>query len=228
MTSLYKRIQEAFGTTNGAEIGRQLGFEKQNVYAWRDGRGMPTTETILKIYECTGISLHWLLTGEGEKFVKKSVTNVTKMLDSSLTLVDTAPAPILIPEHRQPTGQHQLKLVPLLGTISNQRIVKEESHVLVPNSLVDEASVLFRIEGDDLTEEGLHDGDILIASPATEDVEGKIVYAIHAGNVFIRHYTTTSKLALLSPIEGNRPVIKASINSIEIKYVITSITRSFK
>lgn len=228
MTSLYKRIQEAFGTTNGAEIGRQLGFEKQNVYAWRDGRGMPTTETILKIYECTGISLHWLLTGEGEKFAKKSVTNVTKSLDSKLSLVDTAPAPILIPGTGYPTAQHQLKLVPLQGTITNQQIVQEESHVLVPAVLVDGDSVLFKIEGDDLTAEGLHNGDILIAKPATSDLEGKIVMAVFAGNVIIRHYTTTSKLALLSPIEGNRPVIKASINSVEVKYVITSITRSFK
>lgn len=231
MTSIFKRIQEAFGTTNSAEIARQLGFERQNVYRWRDGRGLPTTEALLKIHQCTEISLHWLLTGEGEKYVGKSGTFVPKKLALVESAVDTAPAPaLMIPEIGQPTGQHRLKLVPLLGTISNQRIVEEKSSVLVPNSLVEDASVLLKIQGEDLREEGLQDGDILIARPVTEETEaeGKIVVAVHAGNTFIRHYTKTKKLGLLSPIEGTAPVIKAPTDGIEIKYVVTSITRSFK
>lgn len=175
------------------------------------------------------MSLHWLLTGEGEIYVGTSGTFVPKKLALAESAVDTAPAPALIPEIGQPTGQHRLKLVSLLGTISNQRIVEEKSSVLVPNSLVYDASVLLRIEGDDLAEEGLQDGDILIAKPISEtEAEGKIVVAVHAGKTFIRHYTKTKKLALLSPIEGTRPVIKAMAGSIEIKYVVTSITRSFK
>ncbi|HMV87638.1 MAG TPA: helix-turn-helix domain-containing protein [Blastocatellia bacterium] len=230
MTPLFQRLQEVFNTTNSAEIARQLGLERQTLYRWRDGRNIPSLENLYEITKCTNVSLHWLLTGEGEKYVAQSGTLVPKKLALLETAVDTAPAPALIPEIGQPTGQHRLKLVPLLGTVKNQRIVKEKSSVLVPNSLVDEASVLLRIEGEDLQEEGLQDGDILIAKPVTEETEaeGKIVVAIHAGKTFIRHYTKTKKLGLLSPIEGTRPVIKAIAGSIEIKYVVTSITRSFK
>ncbi len=76
--------------------------------------------------------------------------------------------------------------------------------------------------------EGLHHGDVLIACPAVGDVEGKIVIALLSGKVIIRHFSKTKKLALLSPIEGHQPVIKAQINSVEVKYVVTSITRSFQ
>jgi SOS-response transcriptional repressor LexA len=134
----------------------------------------------------------------------------------------------LITETGFPTSQHQLQLVPLRGTIADQLVVQEYSSVLVPSSFVGEGSVLFKIEGDDLAAEGLHDGDVLISQPAAGDVEGKIVIAIHAGNVFIRHYSTTKRLGLLSPIEGQHPVIKAPFNSIEVKYMVTSITRSFE
>lgn len=100
--------------------------------------------------------------------------------------------------------------------------------MLVPSILVESNSVLFKIEGDDLATEGLHDGDVLIACPAAGDVEGKIVIALLSGKVIIRHYSTTKKLALLSPIEGQQPVIKAPIDSVQVKYVVTSFTRSFQ
>ena len=229
MTSLYQRIQAAFQTTNGAEIARKLGFEKQNIYAWRDGRNLPTTETVLKIYEYTGISLHWLLTGEGEIYPTRNVTNVPKKLAPGKTVRNTAPAPEQNPETGVPTAEHRLQSVPLRGTISHQQIVQEDLRVLVPFSLVEKDSVLFKIEGDDLAAEGLHDGDLLIARPAKNgDSDGKIVIAMLSGKTIVRHFSGTEKLALLSPVEGSRPVIKAPLNSVEVQYVVTSITRSFQ
>jgi len=222
----FQRVCEALGTDNVQQIANKTGIKKQSVYLWQKG-GWPSLDNLGLIAESSSTSLHWLLTGKGEKYLGECGTTVAKKLAPGERLVDTAPAPILIPEIGLPTAPHQLQLAPLQGTISGQKIVGEESRVLVPGSLVDEASVLFRIEGDDLAAEGLHDGDILIARPAAGDVEGKVVIALVASKVLVRHYTTTKKLALLSPIEGNRPVIKAPVNSVEVKYIVTSITRSF-
>jgi hypothetical protein len=47
--------------------------------------------------------------------------------------------------------------------------------VLVPGILADDGSVLFKIERQELTAEGLHDGDLLLAKPAKGNVEGKLV-----------------------------------------------------
>lgn len=228
MTLIYQRIQEAFGTTSHTEIGRILGYEKQNIYKWRDGRSLPPTKTLLKIYELTNCSLHWLLTGEGEKFVSRNVTTVPKKLAPGKTAVDTSPAPELIPDTGFPTAAHRLQSIPLHGAITGQQIAQEDAYVLVPLSLVETDSVLFKIQGNDLAAEGLHDGDLLIARPAKGHHEGKIVIALLDGKTIVRHFSTTKKLALLSPIEGQQPVIKAPINSVEVQYVVTSITRSFQ
>ena len=203
-------------------------MERQTLYRWRDGRNIPSFENLAQITKCTNVSLHWLLIGEGEKFVTRNVTNVPKKLAPAKPAVDTATAPEQNPDTGIPTAQHKLKSLPLRGTIRNQQIVQEDSRVLVPLSLVETDSVLFQIEGDDLAAEGLHNGDLLIACPANGDGEGKIVIAMLTGKVIIRHYSTTKKLALLSPVEGPQPVIKAPIKSVEVRYVVTSITRSFQ
>lgn len=229
VTPFYKRLLEIFETENTAEIARFLGLERQTLYRWRDGRNIPSFENLSQITKCTNVSLHWLLIGEGEKYVTRNVTNVPKKLAPAKSTVDTAPAPEPNPDTGIPTAQHRLQSIPLRGTIQNQRIVQEDLRVLVPLSLVDEASVLFKIDGNDLAAEGLHHGDLLIARPAENgDGEGKIVIALLSGKIIIRHYSTTKKLALLSPIEGQQPVIKAPINNVEVQYVVTSITRSFQ
>lgn len=91
MTELFNRITEAFGTDNGAEIGRKLKLSKNLVYRWRDGLGIPTSETFLEIFKCTGVSLHWLMIGEGEKYVGASVTDVATTPVTSILAEDTQP-----------------------------------------------------------------------------------------------------------------------------------------
>ena len=65
-TSLWERIQEAFGVRGPTEIASKLGFTKQAVYKWQNGE-IPGLETLTKIAATSGVSLHWLVTGEGPK-----------------------------------------------------------------------------------------------------------------------------------------------------------------
>lgn len=89
MTPLYKRIVEAFGTDNGAEIARLVEVNRQAVYRWRDRDTEPAQENLLKITKCTGVTLDWLLTGKGEKFPAQrqlqSAFTVRRSLKNSLT-----------------------------------------------------------------------------------------------------------------------------------------------
>ena len=70
--AVWERIQEAFGRQKPPEIARRLGLEKQAVYKWRDGT-VPGLDTLIKICESTGVSLHWLLFGQGSKVISASV-----------------------------------------------------------------------------------------------------------------------------------------------------------
>lgn len=87
-------------------------------------------------------------------------------------------------------------------------------------------SLLLQIDGHDLKSEGLHDGDLLIVENANGDSDQKIVVAIVPGEkVIIRHYHRTGRIAHFAPIEGSAPVIRFPARDVEIRYIVTSITR---
>lgn len=63
-----KRFAEVCGTGEPAEISRLLKISYQAARNYLDGR-LPDANILLSIAEKTPYSIHWLLTGRGEKFV---------------------------------------------------------------------------------------------------------------------------------------------------------------
>ncbi len=61
------RLAEACGTTEPARIQRLLNISYQSAKNYLNGR-LPDPRVLLTIAERTPYSLHWLLTGKGEKF----------------------------------------------------------------------------------------------------------------------------------------------------------------
>ena len=78
--------------------------------------------------------------------------------------------------------------------------------------------------------EGLRDGDVILARDAKgEDVEGKIVIAeIADGKMIIRRYHKAGTLIHFSAPEGKRPVIRLPEEDVEVRFVVTSMTRAFE
>lgn len=62
------RFIEAMGTKEPAEVQRKLGVSYQAAKNYLHGR-MPAADVLVKIAAETDISLHWLLTGEGNKYI---------------------------------------------------------------------------------------------------------------------------------------------------------------
>lgn len=63
-----KRFAEVCGSSEPAEISRLLKISYQAARNYLEGR-MPDSNVLLVIAEKTEYSLHWLLTGIGDKFV---------------------------------------------------------------------------------------------------------------------------------------------------------------
>jgi hypothetical protein len=61
------RLAEACGTAEPARIQRLLNISYQSAKNYLNGR-LPDPRVLLTIAERTPYSLHWLLTGKGEKF----------------------------------------------------------------------------------------------------------------------------------------------------------------
>jgi hypothetical protein len=62
-----RRIVEAFNYHPDPEIAFLLKTSCKTVRAFTEGDEFPPLEIILSIHTVTGVSLHWLLTGEGNK-----------------------------------------------------------------------------------------------------------------------------------------------------------------
>lgn len=71
------RLKEAFKNVQNREIAEKLGIGKSAVTAYLRG-SMPPASQLLKIAEMTGCNLHWLLTGEGPKWIVRKVPEVKR------------------------------------------------------------------------------------------------------------------------------------------------------
>jgi len=63
------RFIEVCGTSQPRAISKMLGVSYQAAKNYLKGR-LPGTNVLLIISEKTSCSIHWLLTGDGEKFIK--------------------------------------------------------------------------------------------------------------------------------------------------------------
>lgn len=62
------RLIELCGTNQPAELAQKMEISYQAARNYLNGR-LPETNVLLMIAEKTKCSIHWLLTGEGKKFI---------------------------------------------------------------------------------------------------------------------------------------------------------------
>jgi transcriptional regulator with XRE-family HTH domain len=67
-----RRLRMAFDGASNAEIARKLNVTKSTIGNYMDGR-IPPAETLIEISRLTSCSLHWLITGEGERHISVQV-----------------------------------------------------------------------------------------------------------------------------------------------------------
>lgn len=78
-----KRFTEMCGTSQPAEIARLLNISYQAAKNYLQGR-LPDPNVLISIAEQTPYSIHWLLTGKGEKFVNINLQQDTPQSSDQL------------------------------------------------------------------------------------------------------------------------------------------------
>lgn len=64
----FTRVIEAFSNQSVESIAKQLGLTPPGLYRWRNINTLPNGSTLVEIYKKTGVSIHWLLFGQGAKY----------------------------------------------------------------------------------------------------------------------------------------------------------------
>ena len=72
------------GTANPRVIADYLDVSYQAAKNYLNGR-LPESKVLIKISEKTPVSIHWLLTGEGDKFVDRTGKNEAELLAATLS-----------------------------------------------------------------------------------------------------------------------------------------------
>lgn len=92
-----RRFAEVCGTTKPAEVARLLDISYQAAKNYLSGR-IPNPYVLRSISEITSYSIHWILTGEGEKFTGEQKS---KLSDEARNFVSSSCAEHITDENRE-------------------------------------------------------------------------------------------------------------------------------
>lgn len=87
MLDIGRRLQEAFETDSLTIISEGLGTTPTTVKQYLIGNRFPAPEMLIQFNRSTGISIHWLMTGKGPKFInlrpEYSAEEEAKLIESA-------------------------------------------------------------------------------------------------------------------------------------------------
>jgi SOS-response transcriptional repressor LexA len=248
----WTRLLSAFGTDNAAEIGRQIGLERQSLYKWRDGINQPSLESLIAISQKTNRSLHWLLTGHGQEFMyrlpavplendeRKIVEDLAhtkgQTFDQTVRelLIEALDNRGLIKPRYSPAMlvlRPDIKLVaiPLIGALSAGQPIKyfkEHKQVMVAEIFLPQDGYqccVLEIVGNDV-DEGLAHGDYIICCDNKHPESGQVVVAkIDGATPTVKRIFFEGADVRLQPINNKSPGDLHPAEKVEIIYTVTGV-----
>lgn len=221
---IYERVRDALGVKNLTEVAERLGLTTGAVSQWKT-TGKISLDTLIKVSELSGVSIHWLVTGKGEKKIKQPSPPLALVPFSADTPQVQAPNASILPAFDNIT----LTVVGNLKSNQQRLTIHEEVFSMqVPAILANGDSSVITIEGDMVKGEGLKDRDLLIVEPANGSTDGRIVVAtIPGGRCLVRRITRAGQMVQLAPIEGDGPAIRFPAEDVSVLFVVTSITHQY-
>jgi len=69
--SIGDRIKMVRGTLTQKQFALKIGAGQRSIYSWEVGHAAPGAKSLEAIHRVFGVDIHWLLTGEGERYIKK-------------------------------------------------------------------------------------------------------------------------------------------------------------
>lgn len=67
LAKFWQRVVEACETDQVSAIAKKAGTTQQAIYKSQSKGNLPSVETVINLCHSTGVSVHWLLLGEGPK-----------------------------------------------------------------------------------------------------------------------------------------------------------------
>jgi len=192
------RLLEAFEGTKSSAIAQILGLTEGAISNYVSGR-VPKIQILDQIASFTNCNLHWLLTGEGEKFVRSATSQDQYAIPHMRIqpISETSIALVLVKQVTQLSVQGVMASLPI------------ESYTLIsPLSLRERSAsevIAITILDDFFNEAGYEKGGHLLAVPfAADDLQDNdLVIAKDDKRVWIRRYRQRGNQIALAPRFGH-------------------------
>lgn len=78
------RLKDIFDHANNSEIARRCKTTDVTIKYYVDGARLPHPEMLLQIHLATGVNLHWLLTGKGEKRISPDKSFFSEQIENEI------------------------------------------------------------------------------------------------------------------------------------------------
>lgn len=218
---IFGRITIALGKSKAADIAKMFGLTAGAVSQWKN-TGNISLENLNAVSLSSGVSIHWLVTGEGEKFLNIKSKPLALVSSPADTAADQR-APSTIPADESAS-------LPLVGKINQkQQLTTSEGLMPVPAVLIQAERAVIKIEGEGWTGEGLRNGDLLIVEPVNgTPIENRIVVASLPGDRWlVRRLKSAGEMIALLPVEGRAPTIRFPAEDVRVDWIVISITRLY-
>jgi hypothetical protein len=133
-SAITQRFIEVCGSEKPSLIQRLLNISYQAARNYLDGR-LPTTEILVAIAEHTPYSIHWLLTGQGNKFAEQGHIEDTQILTGEMR---TSVREICVEVFNELAGSQKATEPKIVTLLSNK--LKSEKAVEAPVALSEKQS----------------------------------------------------------------------------------------
>lgn len=203
LEGFWLRLLEVCNLTNFHGVGKQVadvtGLSSAAISKWRRGEGKPSFDNLIQIAKSTNSSIHWLLTGEGEKYVQPTGSkNVQPLALPGMRIetqsqIQNPPIIALVQQDVQLSSRGVMSVLTIHQAVevSPLRLRQRQPDEVVIITIVDES----------FDESGYEAGEQLKAVPfAADEIQtGDLVVAQTDKQVFIRRYHWRGDQIALAP-----------------------------
>jgi len=208
---LYLRLKEVLGYRTSKQIADHFDVTEQSVNGWKR-TGKIRKDRLESVASLSGVSLGWLLTGEGAKFLANNSEQSAHLKRVSTTASKAINSPM------------QFKELPVTAVLKNNKLIFSTGAkaMTTPQRFCTEASQLLEIDSDDWAAEGFQKGDVLIVEPINgETPNNRLVVAEVNGQATIRKIELQEDTAYFPALKQG-PAFSVLTEQVKLLFVVTA------
>ncbi len=93
-TSIGDRIRIIRGSLGQLEFAKEIGIKRNTVSSYENNNIIPSGKVLLKLYNKFNANINWLLSGEGDPYLKTELENKIEKMESRIKALEKQVAEI--------------------------------------------------------------------------------------------------------------------------------------